>query len=239
MMPTNLRDRHALLVSVVRLGRGWYVDSTPKTAPKLPLELFEFEACPYCRKVREVMTELDLSYICRPCAKGSNNRKHVIDRGGKAMFPYLVDPNTGREMYESEDIITYLMTEYGPGRGLASRALAPLNTAGASVATMVRPLHGLRANGGADRTQPELLLEVYGYEASPFCRKVRETLHELNLDHRVANVGKKSARRPELVSRGGTMQVPYLVDPNTGTEMYESEEIMRYLHETYGVQAAL
>jgi len=35
--------------------------------------------------------------------------------------PYLVDPNTGREMYESDDIVAYLEAEYGArsqdGRG--------------------------------------------------------------------------------------------------------------------------
>jgi glutathione S-transferase len=30
------------------------------------------------------------------------------------------------------------------------------------------------------------------------------------------------------------MQVPYLVDPNTSTAMYESDEINRYLLATYG-----
>jgi glutathione S-transferase len=29
------------------------------------------------------------------------------------------------------------------------------------------------------------------------------------------------------------MQVPYLRDPNTGAEMFESAEIRRYLYETY------
>lgn len=234
MMPTNLNDTHAVLPSIVRLGRGWWVDSTPAARPELPLELYEFEACPYCRKVREVMTELDLSYVCRPCPKGSNNRDVVLKRGGKAMFPYLVDPNTGTEMYESEAIITYLAEQYGQGRGLASRATAPLNTAGAALASLVRPTRGRQALSGGTRIQPEVLLQLYGYEASPFCRKVRETLHELNLDHLVTNVGRGSSHRPELVSRGGKMMAPYLVDANTGTEMYESEDIIAYLYATYG-----
>jgi glutathione S-transferase len=29
------------------------------------------------------------------------------------------------------------------------------------------------------------------------------------------------------------MMVPYLVDPNTGVEMFESADIVRYLEETY------
>lgn|GEM_PF-2809240 len=40
--------------------------------------------------------------------------------------------------------------------------------------------------------------------------------------------------RRSLQERGGRMQVPYLVDPNTGTAMYESAEIQRYLAATYG-----
>ena len=29
------------------------------------------------------------------------------------------------------------------------------------------------------------------------------------------------------------MQVPYLVDPNTGAEMYESDDIVAYLQKRY------
>ena len=30
------------------------------------------------------------------------------------------------------------------------------------------------------------------------------------------------------------MQVPYLVDPNTGTSLYESDDIVNCLERTYG-----
>ena len=33
------------------------------------------------------------------------------------------------------------------------------------------------------------------------------------------------------------MMVPYLFDPNTGKEMFESAEIVRYLDQTYAVRA--
>jgi len=229
----SLNNTHATLVSVLRLGRGWFVLS-PARQPEQPVELFEFEACPYCRKVREAMTEMDIAYICRPCPKGSNNREQVIARGGKAMFPYLVDPNTGTEMYESEAIITYLMAQYGSGRSVLSRSVAPLNTVGASLASLARSRGRQATEVSTNRTQPDQILELYNFEASPYCRKVRETLQELNLDHMVHSVGKHSARRPELIARGGKMMVPYLADPNTGTEMYESEDIIAYLKKTYG-----
>ena len=39
---------------------------------------------------------------------GPNYRARAVELGGKSRFPFLVDPNTGRSMYESADIIQYL-----------------------------------------------------------------------------------------------------------------------------------
>ncbi|MCA9666883.1 MAG: glutathione S-transferase N-terminal domain-containing protein [Myxococcales bacterium] len=223
------------VVSVSRLGRG-YVATLGGSQPRQPIEIFEFEGCPFCRKVREVVSELDLEYVCRPCFKGSNNRQRAIEVGGKTLFPLLVDHDAGEVMYESEDIISYLTDRYGPKhRSGLSRTVAPLNTAGAMLASALRPTRGSRVRPEcADREQPAELLELWSFEASPYCRKVRERLGELNLDYLVHNVAKKSARRPQLVALGGKMQVPYLVDPNTQTALYESEDINAYLTETYG-----
>jgi glutathione S-transferase len=33
---------------------------------------------------------------------------------------------------------------------------------------------------------------------------------------------------------GNTIQLPYLVDPNTGVSMFESAEIVKYLKQQYG-----
>ena len=33
---------------------------------------------------------------------------------------------------------------------------------------------------------------------------------------------------------GGSKQFPYMVDPNSKTSMYESDDIINYLFETYG-----
>ena len=40
--------------------------------------------------------------------------------------------------------------------------------------------------------------------------------------------------RKQLTERAGRMQVPYLIDPNTDTEMPESDDIIAYLFRTYG-----
>lgn len=230
----KLEDLHALSVSVVRLGRG-VVALAPAREPLKPLELFEFEVCPYCRKVRETLSELDLDYVSRSGARGSSSRQEAVLRGGKAQFPYLVDPNTGAQMYESEDIVDYLHATYGKGpRASWRRLLSPLDTASSALASGVRLRPRTVLAGLEGRAQPAARLELWSFEGSPYCRKVREELNVLGLDTLVHNVAKRGRRRPALVALGGKMQVPYLVDPNTGVAMYESDDIIAYLRRTYG-----
>ena len=38
-----------------------------------------------------------------------------------------------------------------------------------------------------------------------------------------------------MIEKTGRFQVPFLVDPNTGIEMYESNEIVDYLESVYTV----
>lgn len=234
-MPSILNNAHAYAVSVARGGRGLHTRPSSKPAPEQLLELYDFEACPFCRKVREAMTELDLDYTCRNAPRGAVlKRKQVIERGGRMRFPYLVDPNADVAMNESEDIITYLCASYGASkRSNLGRALAPINTLSSFVASSIRP-RGRRVRRGLEsRQQPEQLLELYNMEGSPYCRKVRETLAELNLDYIVRNVGKRGARRHLLVERGGKMQVPFLIDPNRDADLYESQDIVDYLEANY------
>ncbi len=232
----TLNNAYSLLVSILRGGRGLRVQGGLDGArrPAQPLIVYELEACPYCRKVREALSELDLEAIVYPCARGSRHRDAVVQAGGKGQFPFLVDPNTGRSLYESEDIVTYLAETYGHGRAALGRALSPLNTASSAVASGARP-RGLRVLEEVQgRPAPAEPLVLWNFEASPYCRKVREALNELDLPYHVKNVAKKSPRRPQLVALGGKMRVPYLQDPNTGAAMYESEDIVAYLHRTYG-----
>ncbi|WP_164855884.1 glutathione S-transferase N-terminal domain-containing protein [Lujinxingia sediminis] len=235
-----LNNVHALMVSMMRAGRGLFVTSHNRQHPPRPakaLELYEFEGCPYCRKVREAMSELDLEFINRTCAKGDETKRaRAVELSGKAQFPLLVDPNTDTVLLESEAIIAYLHEHYGDGRGLLDIVTSFPSTVAGSMATAIRP-RGLRVRPGFEaRSQPDSTLVLYNFEASPFCRKVRETLNELNLDYHVKNVAKGSARRPEFHELAGRVMVPYLVDPNQGVAMFESDDIVAYLHTTYGAQ---
>jgi len=233
-----LNNTHSFLASAFRGTRGLRVRpsvASDPPRPGQPLEVYEFEACPFCRKVREAMSELDLAYISRSAPHGDTQKRRELEAlTGKQQFPFLIDQNTDSKLFESEDIIDYLYETYGPGRAAWRRALSPLNSMTAAISSAVRPAGGQVDPGCEDRTQPGEMLTLYNFEISPYCRKVRERLCELNLDYEVRNVAKHSPRRPELVERGGQMLVPYLIDPNTDTEMYESDDIVAYLDDEYG-----
>ena len=216
--------------SVLRGPAGLIVGSLGPR-PDQPLELYEFEACPFCRKVREALTVLDLEAMIYPCPKKGTRFRSVVDqRGGKTQFPYLVDPNTGVEMYESDDIVRYLSERYGKQRRPLTLSLGPLTNAPAMAASLMRFGRGARARAGRRPDQP---LELWSFEASPYCRLVREVLCELEIPYLLHNVGKLSPSRPAFVARSGRMMVPYLFDPNTDVEMFESADIVSYLNRTY------
>ena len=217
--------------SALFLGAGVFAKGSAKK-PEKTLELYEYEACPFCRKVRVALTSLDLDAMIYPCPRnGPRFRKLVKERGGKAQFPYLVDPNTNRAMYESNDIVAYLASEYG-GSAPPSVALGPVSSMLSGLSSAPRA-----GRGGFYRSAhaPELPLELFSFEGSPYCRLVREALCELELPYLLHNVGKSSPKRAAFVERSGKMMVPYLIDPNTKREMFESADIVRYLNETYAL----
>ena len=220
----------ASLTSLLRGGLGMSVGAVGKR-PAEVLEIYEFEGCPFCRKAREALSILDLSAVIHPCPKGGHRyRDELIERGGKAQFPYLIDPNTGTEMYESSDIVDYLFAEYGDGKPPAALRGSGLATLAVVASGIGRGTAGTYVRSSRAPLKP---LELYSFEASPFCRLVRETLCELELGYRLHNVAKGSAQREAFIKRSGKMQVPYLADPNTGTELFESADIIDYLNETY------
>ena len=202
-----------------------------RKTPEQPLELYEFEVCPYCRIAREALSALSLDPIVYPCPKGGKRfREKVKAEGGRYQFPYLVDPNTGVAMYESADIADYLFAEYGAGKVpwfLKRRAFA---VGTSMLASGFRPQRGRHV---VPSRQPDKRLELYSYEGSPFCRIAREALCELELPYQLRNVPRRSPDRGAFVSLSGKMQVPYLLDPNTGATMFESADIRRYLYDTY------
>lgn len=228
-MQRTLDVSSSIAATLVRGAQGMRTHRLGRR-PATPVLLYEFESCPFCRKVREALTLLDLEADIRPCPKGGQRfRPEGVARGGKAQFPYLVDPDTGKEMYESDAIVRYLFSEYGEGPppALLLGGWAALT---GSLASALRLGAGTNAEPSRAPGSP---LELWSFEASPFCRIVREKLCTLELPYRLHNVGKGSPSRAAFVERSGKMQVPYLVDPNTGAALFESAEIVRHLERSY------
>ncbi len=218
------------LVSLTRFRSGSAVGRLG-ARPEHPLQLYEFEACPFCRKVREALSILDLDVIVLPCPKnGPRYRSETEIRGGKAQFPYLVDPNTGVERYESDAIVAYLFERYGATRPPPLLRRGPLNDLTALAANLWRPGRGAFYQSA---NPPSQLLELFGYEASAACRLVRERLCCLELPYTLRTAALGSATRAVLAERSGASSVPYLVDPNTDVALSRVGEILHYLDETY------
>ncbi|EFJ53145.1 hypothetical protein VOLCADRAFT_55524, partial [Volvox carteri f. nagariensis] len=209
--------------------------------PAEPLELYEFEGCPFCKKVREAICILDLDVLVYPCPKdGATWRPKAISLGGKRQFPFLVDPNSGKQMYESDDIIAYLFQEYGNGAEVPlPLRLGALTTISCAVGAAPRAARGNVYRKSRLPAQP---LVFWGYEMSPFVKLAREVLCELELPYLYRTAARGSPKRQELLDKRGVFQarggrVPYLEDPNEGVYLFESSAIVQYLNDTYGVKA--
>ena len=242
----------SMVATLLRANNG--IQCTPAAVkPKQTLQLYDIENCPYCRLVREAFTELDLDAEIFPCPKsGQRFRPQLVERGGKAQFPYLVDPNTGVEIYESLDIIAYLFETYGQREVPFKWRAGMLQTLGSMLASAPRASRGMQAHPGQ---APEYLLELYSFESSPYARPVRELLCEMEIPYILRNCGRTQLQEwvlpplresfniqpdSELVNRQhlqeaeGRVSIPYLYDPNTEQGLFESADILEYLKETYG-----
>ncbi|MFB6167089.1 MAG: glutaredoxin domain-containing protein, partial [Candidatus Nanohaloarchaea archaeon] len=72
----------------------------------MELELYQFEQCPYCSKVRRKMTELGLSFTAHNPRQNEDRMEEMLEIGGKDQVPFLVardeDGDIVETMYESD-----------------------------------------------------------------------------------------------------------------------------------------
>lgn len=79
------------------------------------LELFQFEECPHCAKVRRKLHELGLDWVSREVPEDRSKRDRVIRISGQPLVPVLLDPEHSMVVTEADDICAYLDETYGPG----------------------------------------------------------------------------------------------------------------------------
>ena len=77
----------------------------------MSLILYQFEACPYCAKVRTVIKELGVELEVRDTRENDNYREELVAMTGKTQVPCLVID--GKPMHESDDIVDYLKENFG------------------------------------------------------------------------------------------------------------------------------
>lgn len=243
----------SVVTSTLSAWRGTSVVQASQQ-PAKRLQLFDMEGSPYCRRVREALTALGLDAEIFPCPRrGKRFRPTAQKLGGKRQFPLLVDPNTSTVLYESADIVDYLFKTYAgrpTPRAYRAGVLKPVLGGLGSLA------RGMRGTTARRARRPKQLLELWSFESSPYSRLVRERLTELELAYVLHNIGKEQfadmgpaalrvrpgpyvpqpgGRREQVLAAHGRVQVPYLEDPNTGTKLYESADIIDYLEQQYAV----
>lgn len=79
------------------------------------LSLYQYEACPFCVKVRRSLRRNSLNIELRDVKKVELHRNELVEGGGRLKVPCLrIDEADGevRWMYESSDIIHFLEQTY-------------------------------------------------------------------------------------------------------------------------------
>ena len=81
------------------------------------LHLYQYEACPFCVKVRRAMKRQSLKIETRDVKRSHSARDELLAGGGDLKVPCLrIEDDQGQTewMYESSDIISYLEHRFNP-----------------------------------------------------------------------------------------------------------------------------
>jgi glutathione S-transferase len=241
----------SVVASTLRGWRGASASRVIEQPPQLP-EIYDREGCAHCRFVREALTELNLDARIVPVPIGATRFINLLrEQSGDDKVPFMVDPNSGVKLAGSDAIVEYLFSHYGNRAVPQQLKATKANVMKSRLATVVRGSLGLEARPAKHVDQD---LTLYSFEASPYSRLVRERLCELELPYKLVNIGKQqladvgpatfrlhwgeykplpNTKRSEFLAQHGNVQVPYLVDPNSGVDLFESDAILAYLNQQY------
>lgn len=231
------------LASATRLWNGAHLAQRrgPLTMPELIL--YEYEASPYCRRVRETLCVLGLRALILPCpretlrlegAYGSLARhKHKIKAlGGHLLFPFLEDRTAGVTLNQSAAICEHLWSSYGTDvdrpreDAILNGNVLPLALSFALLAAPsgLRPLPNAGLMAAAPSQHADALestpLVLHGCEPDEGSRLVRERLCELQLPYM-------------HVPTSLPAPLPHLEDPTTGFKCFGARTALDYLEDRY------
>ncbi|GAA0542281.1 glutathione S-transferase N-terminal domain-containing protein [Rheinheimera aquimaris] len=81
------------------------------------LQLYQFNACPFCIRVRKEIARLNLPVEKRDAQRNNEYRQLLANEGGRVKVPCLRIENAAGNvqwLYESADIIKYLNSRFSP-----------------------------------------------------------------------------------------------------------------------------
>ena len=83
-------------------------------------------------------------------------------------------------------------------------------------------------------------LTLYQFYACPFCIKTRRAIHRLNINITTKDASNDQHARQELKDCGGEIKVPCLkiADGDSTQWMYESNDIIQYLDNRFGMSTS-
>lgn len=243
----------SVLASTLRRWRGTSASKKVVVPEQRPV-FFDREGDAECRLVREALTELNLDVDVYPIPEGGDRYLAKLKQlSGNDTIPFLYDPNTGGKHGGADAIITYLFRRYAQSEAPSAVKASIVNVLTSKLATEVRRGAGVKA---FPSRHPEQMLTLYSFESSPYSRLVREKLSELQVAYTLINLGKQqradmgpanarltlkpykplpNTKRDEFFRAHGNVQVPYVVDPNSGKAMFESADIVNYLMTEYAL----
>ena len=255
-LPNPLDTLTSGLASVCRFSRGVTAAKARKNKkqPRL-MQLYNVENDSACRAVRERIAELDLDV--QKVIPAAENSRVFVDPSYQyslpvgAQIPRLVAEDvdgTEKVLVGDSDIVSYL-NEWKAGKehvqddmDLAEAARKVLLGITGLMSNLLRLGRGVLVSAAAASDavdvvpRPTQPLILYSYEGNQFCRLVREVLTELDIVYTLRSAGKGSKHREELAKiSGGSTQCPFLIDPNTGVQMGQSTDIIKYLYRTYAL----
>lgn len=72
--------------------------------------LYVMDTCPYCQKVKNSFDENSVDYVVKDISD-RENYDALMTLGGMEQVPFLYDDESGIKMYESDDIISYVLNK--------------------------------------------------------------------------------------------------------------------------------
>ena len=194
------------------------------TAAAEDLILYDVEGNALCRRVRETITYLDLCCTIKPCADGSRHRGEAAALSAKLSLPCGIMPLACPSRFT-----IHLRPFDGGVRKLHRASRAAANSA-------TRACRSLPLGARADRptcnawqitsAKPLKLIRTTATNSADWCaRSSASSTCRMSCAAQARAVAPRGAQRAQWKDDGS---VP-LIDPNSGTAMGESADIVKYL----------